>query len=74
MVVEDLAAMETLTEDTITRELEERFRRGFYHTFVGDVLLVLNPNMDVPNMYGKLVRKQWKNALAFPVSRYCTVL
>lgn len=55
MVVEDLAAMEVLSEDTITRELEERFRRGFYHTYVGDVLLVLNPNMDVPSAYGKQV-------------------
>lgn len=53
MVVEDLAAMETLSDEAITRELEERYRRGFYHTFVGDVLLVLNPNMEVPSMYDK---------------------
>ncbi|KAK3908653.1 Neither inactivation nor afterpotential protein C [Frankliniella fusca] len=60
MVVEDLAAMEVLTEDTIARELEERYRRGCYHTFVGDVLLVINPNADIANMYGKARQSKYQ--------------
>lgn len=44
MLTEDLAALEILTEDVILDELCERLKRGEYHTFVGDVLLILNPN------------------------------
>jgi len=44
MITEDLAALDVLTEDVILNELYERLQRGEYHTFVGDVLLILNPN------------------------------
>ncbi|XP_012540143.1 neither inactivation nor afterpotential protein C isoform X2 [Monomorium pharaonis] len=44
MFMEDLAALDDLTEDVILDELWERLRRGEYHTFIGDILLILNPN------------------------------
>jgi len=44
MITEDLATLDILTEDVILNELYERLQRGEYHTFVGDVLLILNPN------------------------------
>ncbi|XP_014478601.1 PREDICTED: neither inactivation nor afterpotential protein C isoform X2 [Dinoponera quadriceps] len=44
MLTEDLAALDILTENVILNELNERLQRGKYHTFVGDVLLILNPN------------------------------
>ncbi|KAK2587108.1 hypothetical protein KPH14_002873 [Odynerus spinipes] len=44
MFTEDLAALEVLTEDTILDELQERLQQGHFHTYVGDVLLILNPN------------------------------
>ena len=51
---EDLAAMETLDEETITQELHQRHKQGNFYTFVGDVLLALNPNENIP-IYGKEV-------------------
>lgn len=36
--------MDILTEDAILDELGEKLRRGEYHTFIGDILLILNPN------------------------------
>ncbi|XP_076635717.1 STKc_myosinIII_N_like and MYSc_Myo21 domain-containing protein ninaC isoform X3 [Colletes latitarsis] len=51
MFMEDVAALETLTEDTILDELHERLRQGYYHSFVGDILLVLNPN-EQQDIYG----------------------
>ncbi|XP_025074650.1 neither inactivation nor afterpotential protein C [Pogonomyrmex barbatus] len=51
MLTEDLAALDILTEDIILNELHERLRRGEYHTFVGDVLLILNPNEE-HDIYG----------------------
>lgn len=44
MFLEDLAAMENLTEDLILFELQERMAQGQFQTFVGDILLVINPN------------------------------
>ena len=44
MYVEDLAALERLTEDTIIGELRHRLETGFSYTFIGDVLIALNSN------------------------------
>lgn len=52
---EDLAALEQLTEDHVLDELQERLRQGSFHTFVGDVLLILNPNEE-QDIYGPIVR------------------
>ncbi|XP_076245850.1 STKc_myosinIII_N_like and MYSc_Myo21 domain-containing protein ninaC [Calliopsis andreniformis] len=51
MFMEDIAALEILTEDTILDELHERLRQGYYHSFVGDILLILNPN-EKQDIYG----------------------
>jgi myosin-3 len=48
MHLEDLAAMENLSEDMILKELHERLKQGQRHTFVGDVLLVLTSNEEQP--------------------------
>lgn len=49
MHVEDLAALEALSEDSILDELQVKMSRGSFQSFVGDILLVLNPskNMDI---------------------------
>lgn len=44
MQVEDLAALESLTEDNILCELQIKYQKGIFMTFIGDVLLILNPN------------------------------
>lgn len=54
MDVEDLAALDYLTEDSILRELESRLSDGNFHSYIGDVLLILNPNEN-QNIYGKQV-------------------
>ncbi|TGZ39750.1 Neither inactivation nor afterpotential protein C [Temnothorax longispinosus] len=51
MFMEDLAALDILTEDIILDELREKLRRGEYHTFIGDILLILNPNEE-HDIYG----------------------
>lgn len=44
MVIEDLAALERLTEDSILEEICIRTKKGSCYTFVGDVLLAVNSN------------------------------
>ncbi|XP_033328921.2 STKc_myosinIII_N_like and MYSc_Myo21 domain-containing protein ninaC isoform X1 [Megalopta genalis] len=51
MFMEDIAALEVLTEDAILDELHERLRQGYFHSFVGDILLILNPN-ESQDIYG----------------------
>ncbi|XP_011703378.1 PREDICTED: neither inactivation nor afterpotential protein C isoform X2 [Wasmannia auropunctata] len=51
MYTEDLAALDVLTENVILDELRDRLGRGEYHTFIGDILLILNPNEE-HDIYG----------------------
>lgn len=46
MHFEDLAALKQVSEDTVLDELQNRHLEGSSYTFVGDVLLYLNPNRD----------------------------
>lgn len=60
MYVEDLSALEKLTEETIIEELKHRMEKGFSYTFVGDVLLAINSN-DMPKQFPKSVSIYWPN-------------
>lgn len=46
MRLEDLAALKKVSEDTVVEELQNRHFDGLSYTFVGDVLLYVNPNRD----------------------------
>ncbi|XP_026818211.1 neither inactivation nor afterpotential protein C [Rhopalosiphum maidis] len=48
MHLEDLAALKEVSEDTVLDELQNRHLDGLSYTFVGDVLLYVNPNRDEP--------------------------
>lgn len=48
MFVEDLAALERLTDETIVDVIKSRLLAGNSYSFVGDVLLSVNPNIDIP--------------------------
>lgn len=55
MNVEDLAALDRLSEDIILQELSARLKKGQFHTFIGDILLILNPN-EQQDIYNQEVR------------------
>lgn len=62
MHLEDLAALKVVSEDTVLDELQNRHLDGLSYTFVGDVLLYMNPNRDEP-LYEKkvmLADTSWK--------------
>uniref|UniRef100_A0A2S2R2K6 Neither inactivation nor afterpotential protein C n=1 Tax=Sipha flava TaxID=143950 RepID=A0A2S2R2K6_9HEMI len=46
MLLEDLAALKEVSEDAVLEELQARHFDGLSYTFVGDVLLYVNPNRD----------------------------
>ena len=48
LYVEDLAAMERLSDETILDEIKNRFKNGKTYSFIGDILLSLNPSQGFP--------------------------
>nr|CAH7760761.1 unnamed protein product [Callosobruchus chinensis] len=44
MYDEDLAALRTITESEVVEVLEKRMELGEHYSFIGDILLALNPN------------------------------
>ena len=55
MFVDDLASLERLTEEVIVTQLQQRYRAGQIYTYIGDILIAVNPFSDV-NIYGEKVR------------------
>lgn len=55
MFVEDLAALEPLSDDALLDEIKNRLKRGDSYSFIGDVLLSMNPNKQHP-IYDRKVR------------------
>ena len=51
---EDLATLVEVSEEAILSELYERYKKNDYYTFIGDILLFLNPNK-CANLYGSQV-------------------
>lgn len=55
MFIEDLAALEKVSEESIADEIKSRLKKGHSYTFIGDVLLSLNSN-EMPTDFPKSVR------------------
>ena len=43
---DDLAGLDEVTEDKIAHAVGNRFNQGSFHTYAGDVLLIVNPNSE----------------------------
>ncbi|XP_013133964.1 PREDICTED: neither inactivation nor afterpotential protein C isoform X1 [Papilio polytes] len=59
MQVEDLAALDILTEDNLISELYTKLAKGSFTSFIGDILLILNPNMHA-DIYGENYHKKYE--------------
>ncbi|XP_063838956.1 neither inactivation nor afterpotential protein C [Ostrinia nubilalis] len=59
MQVEDLAALEHLTEENILAELQTKLAKGSFTSFVGDILLILNPNTN-DNIYNEEYHRKYE--------------
>lgn len=58
MYVEDLAALEPLSDDALLEELRNKLKIGESYSFVGDVLVSVNPNKQYP-IYDRKVNNRW---------------
>ncbi|XP_070709056.1 myosin-IIIa [Pempheris klunzingeri] len=49
--VDDLATLEVLDENTVTEQLQSRYGRDQIYTYVGDILIAVNPFHKMDNIY-----------------------
>lgn len=56
MYMDDLAALDELTEDAIVDQLLTRYNRNQIYTYIGDILVAVNPFADL-GIYGLEVSK-----------------
>ncbi|CAG9581317.1 unnamed protein product [Danaus chrysippus] len=47
MYTDDLATLETLTEDAIVEQLQKRYSQNQIYTYIGDILVAVNPFTDI---------------------------
>lgn len=59
MYVEDLAALDECDEKTVLSHIERRFNDGKYQTFVGEILITLNPNVEENIYTDEVIREQF---------------
>lgn len=60
ILMDDLSALETLTEEIIVDQLYQRFMRGQIYTYIGDILLAMNPFQKLP-IYSEEVSLRYRN-------------
>lgn len=63
MYTDDLATLEVLTEEAIVEQLQKRYTENHIYTYIGDILVAVNPFTDV-GIYTTKVRTL---ALSFPL-------
>ncbi|XP_053612596.1 myosin-IIIb-like isoform X2 [Plodia interpunctella] len=47
MYTDDLASLEVLTEDAIVEQLQKRYTQNHIYTYIGDILVAVNPFTDI---------------------------
>ena len=60
---EDLAALEVLTEDTIMETLKRRYLHDKIYTYIGDILVAINPYKELNIYSARQVFSKAKNGL-----------
>ncbi|NXX43276.1 MYO1A protein, partial [Tricholaema leucomelas] len=64
--VGDLVLLDPLTEESLLRTLQERFRRGDIYTYIGNVVISVNPYRSLP-IYGPEAVQEYHNCNFFAV-------
>lgn len=47
MYTDDLATLEVLSEDSIVEQLQNRYNQNQIYTYIGDILVAVNPFTDI---------------------------
>ena len=58
--VEDLASLPELNEGILLEELRTRYRQNHIYTYVGDILVSVNPFKTILGLYGSIQQSKYK--------------
>lgn len=61
MLVNDLAMLDTLSEDGITKQLQTRFECNQIYTYIGDILIAVNPFANI-GVYSHHYQRRYVNS------------
>lgn len=64
MYTDDLATLEVLTEDSIVEQLQKRYNQNQIYTYIGDILVAVNPFTDI-GIYTTKVGARYKCSYIF---------
>ncbi|KAH0552740.1 hypothetical protein KQX54_014623 [Cotesia glomerata] len=56
---DDLAALDSFTEEIIVEQLEERFKQGQIYTYIGDILVAVNPYINL-GLYTGIEQRRYR--------------
>lgn len=69
MYTDDLASLEVLTEDAIVEQLQKRYIENQIYTYIGDILVAVNPFTDI-GIYTSKVNLWPRISVAYCVMDY----
>eukprot|EP00029_Vermamoeba_vermiformis_P011292 TRINITY_DN616_c1_g2_i1.p1 TRINITY_DN616_c1_g2~~TRINITY_DN616_c1_g2_i1.p1 ORF type:complete len:1008 (-),score=401.27 TRINITY_DN616_c1_g2_i1:84-3056(-) len=58
--VDDLVLLEDISQEGILKTLKQRYDNDLIYTYIGHVLVAVNPYRVIPNLYGKNVVKNYQ--------------
>ncbi|KAG8034288.1 hypothetical protein G9C98_001372 [Cotesia typhae] len=56
---DDLAALDSFTEEIIVEQLKERFKQGQIYTYIGDILIAVNPYINL-GLYTGIEQRRYR--------------
>ncbi|XP_052761642.1 myosin-IIIb-like isoform X2 [Mya arenaria] len=62
MVTHDLARVGELDETALLEEIHRRFGQDVIYTYIGDILISVNPYQDLPGLYGEEIGQMYGRA------------
>ncbi|XP_054712933.1 neither inactivation nor afterpotential protein C-like [Uloborus diversus] len=62
MLPDDLASVENVTEESVMEHLCHRFQQDQVYTYIGDVLIAINPRKKLPIYDSKIKTQYWEKA------------
>lgn len=71
LLVEDISTLEVLTEDSIVNLLYDRFEKGLIYSFIGDILLALNPDEYCERLFSDEVLNGYNIYCFWKIYKHC---
>ncbi len=66
-MADDLATLAELDEQVLCHELEKRYKKSLIYTYIGDILVALNPYEELPLLYSDQTKLKYRMVSVRPL-------